>query len=109
MIGVRQRKEARGEKILILDLFGTQHGEFFPRHALREVDAHALLNGLAARHCDVLRRTVAEVVALFQQRHLTLHHVGFRRRHSAHDAGERFTNIHRKVARLLVVAIALFL
>ena len=66
--GMRQRQEALREQVLLADLRRRRR-----RRAASQVvpggqlDAHALLNRLAARHRDARGGAVGEVVALGQQ------------------------------------------
>ena len=67
VLDVRQWAEAHREEILGLDLLGSHFRQLLPGHALGELDAHALLQGLATAGRLGLGGAVAEIVTLFQE------------------------------------------
>lgn len=72
VVGMRQRKKAGRPELPSLDFLRRQGGEFIPGHALGQLDAHAVLHRLAARHGRSLGRPVSEIVALHEQSLLAL-------------------------------------
>ncbi len=67
MILMRQRQEAGRIDIALANLGGRQRGESVPRHAFRQLHAHAGLHRLAAGHLHGRGRLVREVVAILEQ------------------------------------------
>ena len=64
---MRQRQEARRPGVLVPDLVRRHGCELVPRHVGGQLDAHAVLHRLPARHRDALGRAVREVVACGEQ------------------------------------------
>ena len=87
---MRQREESRRPQVLLLDLLRRQAGELFPGHALGQLDAHAVLHRLAARHGHALGRSVGQVVALRQQLLLAFGEGRLFRLQSLHQRVEAF-------------------
>jgi hypothetical protein len=63
---MRQRKKPLRPKAAFSDFVRVHRGELFPRNALRQPNAHGLLQRFSVRHGDALGRAVAEVIALFE-------------------------------------------
>ena len=79
VVRVRQRQEAGGPGVALLDLVGRQRRKLFPRHARGQLHAHAVLHGLAARHRHAgagrfarSYRAVQQVLLPFGERRLLL-------------------------------------
>jgi len=98
MVRVRQRQEARGERVGSSDLLGAHRGEAVPRHAGGQLHAHAVLHGFAARHRHPRRGPVGQVVALLQQLLVFRGDAGFRGLHAGHRRGEVLLHHHRRIA-----------
>ena len=87
---MRQRKKAGRPDLLFLNFLWRQGGEFLPGHALGQLDAHAILHRLAARHGRSLDWSVSQVVALRQQSLLALLEGRFLRLKAFCQRGEVF-------------------
>ena len=61
--GCGSGKKPAGQAFWSLISSGVMRGELVPGHAGGQLDAHAVLHGLAARHRHARRRAVGEVVA----------------------------------------------
>src|SRR5450759_2474954 len=90
VVGMRQRQKAGRPELLFLNFLRRQGGEFLPGHATVQLDAHAILNRRAARHCRSLGRPVSEVIALCEQGLLALCELRFLRLKTFCQRGEVF-------------------
>ncbi len=95
VVGMRQRKKTGGPELLFLDFLRRQGREFLPGHARWQLDAHAVLHRLAARHGRSPGRPVSEVVARREQILLALRERRFLRLKAFYQGGEVFSDDRR--------------
>src|SRR2546425_2241200 len=100
MARVGQRLERVGESVALPDLLGGHGVERLPRHALAELGAHPLLEGLAAEHRRALRGPVGQIIALVEHRLVASLDGRLVAGHPLEDRRERFRLVDGHVARL---------
>src|SRR5664279_3614107 len=85
MVRMGQREETSRIQTPFLDLLRAQLRKLVPACTAGEFDTDTLLNCLAPGHFDSLSRTIAQIIALFKQSHVSLHYLWLRCDYTAHD------------------------
>jgi len=99
VIRMRQREKAFRPQALFADLLGRHGRQFFPGlHARRQLHPDALLDRFAPRHGHAASGAIAQVVALGEQLHLSLHDLGLRGLHALNNVLEILGDDHRGIA-----------
>jgi len=99
MLGVRQRVESLGKRILIANLLRAHIRKSLPRLSRRELDANSFLHRLGAVHRDAASRPAAQVISLVDNRHVLSGDLRLLCGQSGEDRRERLGDFDRHVAR----------
>jgi len=98
MIGMGQRIKSRREEVPVANFRRTHARQLIPGRSRRQLDPHAFLQRLAARHGGARRGAVGEVIAFGQQISLALLDRRLRRLHARHDRRECLLDVDRHIA-----------